>query len=60
MDRRKLYEAGAATAMTFLTAIAVFKGFSEISWDAMFQPIVQSLIVGVGVFVGRVIPAAPK
>lgn len=56
MDYRKVYEALGATAMTFLTAIAIFQGFSEITADKLYQPIVQSLIVGVGVYLGRAIP----
>ena len=46
MDLRKLYEAGGVALMTFVSAMAIYKGFSELTFDAVYQPIVQALIAG--------------
>ena len=45
MSGRLLHAAGMAAA-TFLSGLAVYKGFSELSWDAVYQPLVQSLLMG--------------
>jgi hypothetical protein len=46
MDTRKLYEAAGVAAMTFVSAMAIYKGFSEITFDAVYQPLIQALIAG--------------
>jgi len=56
MTRRKLWEALAAGAMTFLTGIAVYHSFHELNATSLFQPTVQAAILVVSVLAGRLIP----
>ena len=45
-SRGRLLNAGGIALATFLTGLTVFKGFSELSADAIYQPLVQALLMG--------------
>lgn len=59
MDMRKLYEALGSFATTFVSGMLVYKGFHDINIDAIYQPIMQGLIVALGVLGFRAIPSKP-
>ena len=52
MDSGKLWEALGNAAVTFVTGLLVFKGVNEILtvgvWNAIWTPILQAVLVGLG------------
>lgn len=50
--RRQLLEAAGNAAVTFITGLLVFKGVNEIQtvgvWNAIWTPMLQALLVGLG------------
>jgi hypothetical protein len=59
MDSRKLYEALGSFAVTFISGLAVYKGFTELTVDSIYQPVIQGLMVALGVLGFRSIPSKP-
>jgi hypothetical protein len=57
MDRRKLYEALGAAGVTFVTGMAGYRSFSELTLDALYTPLIQGLIVGLSALGFRAIPS---
>jgi hypothetical protein len=46
---RQLIQSVGQFVLVVVTNLMVFKGFSEITWDGMFQPIMQGLVVALGI-----------
>jgi hypothetical protein len=46
---RQLIQSLGQFALVVITNLMVFKGFSEITWDGLFQPIMQGLVVALGI-----------
>jgi hypothetical protein len=55
---RQLIQSIGQFVLVVVTNLMVFKGFSEITWDGLFQPIMQGLVVALGILgFSRVGPA---